>query len=120
VYELKLHSGKAGPEFGEVYKNCLQKSLKFQHTEKHYLEDVDDAFYCAEYLRAWILEGQVRAALHEEFGEEWFASEKAGRYLRDLWSYGQKYSADELVKTIGYVDLDFEPMLQEIERGLAD
>ena len=120
IYELKLHSSKVSPDFGEVYKNCLQKGLKFRHTEKHYLEDVDDAFYCAEYLRAWTLEGQVRAALQEEFGDEWFMSEKAGKYLRDLWSYGQKYSADELVKTIGYVDLDDDPMLKEIERGLSE
>jgi len=37
-----------------------RNQLKFKHTEKHYLEDVDDGFYCAEYLRAWILEGQIR------------------------------------------------------------
>jgi hypothetical protein len=81
---------------------------------------VDDAFYCAEYLRAWILEGQIRAALEEEFGEEWFSNEKAGKFLKELWSYGQKYSADELVKTVGYVDLDIDPMLLEIERGLSE
>jgi hypothetical protein len=120
VYELKLHSAHVNPELGEVYRNCLQKGLKFKHTDKHFLEDVDDGFYCAEYLRAWILEGQIRAALQEEFGDEWFASPKAGKFLMDLWSYGQKYTADEFVKTIGYVDLDPDPMLQEIERGFAD
>jgi hypothetical protein len=118
IYELKLHSAKVSPEFQEVYRNCLQKSLKFKHTGKHYLEDVDDGFYCAEYLRAWILDGQIRAALTEQFGEDWFQNEKAGAFLKELWSYGQKYTADELVKTIGYVDLDIEPLLQEIERGL--
>ena len=120
IYELKLHSAKVSTEFQEVYRTCLQKSLKFRHTEKHYLEDVDDGFYCAEYLRAWILEGQIRAALQEQFGEDWFMKEKAGTFLRELWSYGQKYTADELVKTIGYVDLDPDPLVLEIERGLAD
>ena len=119
VYELKLHNAKVGPDFGEIYRTCLQKGLRFRHTERHYLEDVDDAFYCAEYLRAWILEGQIRAALEEEFGEEWFSNEKAGKFLMELWSYGQKYSADELVKTVGYVDLDMDPMLLEIEHGLS-
>lgn len=120
TYELKLHSAKVSPEFEGVYRTCLQKALKFKHAEKHYLEDVDDGFYCAEYLRAWILEGQVRAALEDQFGEDWFMKEKAGAFLKELWSYGQKFTADELVKTIGYVDLDPEPMVLEIERGLAD
>lgn len=120
IYEMKLHTGQVSREFGEVYRSCLQKALRFRHTDKHYLEDVDDAFYCAGYLRAWILEGQIRAALEEEFGEDWFANERAGKYLKDLWSYGQKYSASELVKTIGYVDLDAEPLLSEIERGLRE
>ncbi len=117
-YELKLHSSRASAAFSSVYRNSLQRALGFRHTERHYLEDVDDAFYSAEYLRAWILEGQIKEAMTEEFGEEWFLAKKAGDRLRELWSYGQKYTADELVKTIGFVDLDSEPMLREIEQGL--
>jgi hypothetical protein len=105
---------------GDEYKATLQKALKFKHTEKHYLEDVDDGFYCAEYLRAWIFEAQLREALVEKFGEGWFENEKAGDYLKELWSYGQKYKADELVQTIGYVELDPDPLLEEIELGLRE
>lgn len=120
VYEIKLHNAKISSEFQEVYRSCLQKSLKFRHTEKHFLEDVDDGLYCADYLRAWILEAQIRAALVDEFGEEWFLTEKAGDLLKQLWSYGQKYTADEMVKTLGYVDLDMDPLVAEIERGLSE
>ncbi len=120
VYELKLHNAHVSPEFKEVYRTSLQKSLRFRHSEKHYLEDVDDGFYCAEYLRAWILEAQLRAALQEEFGERWFDDPRAGKYLKELWSYGQKYTADEVVKTIGYAGLDHEPLVKEIELGLTD
>lgn len=119
VYEMKLHHGSLSRDMSEVYKNALQKALRFKHTEVHYLEDVDDALYCAEYLRAWILEGQLRKVLTDEFGDAWFQEQGAGVRLRELWSYGQKYTADELVKTVGYVDLDPEPVLEEIERGLA-
>jgi hypothetical protein len=119
AYELKLHNGKANPDFQLVYKNSLQKALRYRHSEKRFLEDVDDSFYCAEYLRAWILEAQLRSALEDQFGEEWFANEKTGPYLKELWSHGQKYTADELVKMIGYVDLDIEHLISEIERGLA-
>lgn len=119
VYELKLHGGRASSEFQEVYRTCLQRALKFRHAEKRYLEDVDDAFYCAEYLRAWILDAQLRSALQDEFGDDWFNDRRAGRYLQELWSYGQKYTADEVVKTIGYAGLDIDPLIREIERDLA-
>jgi len=102
----------------DVYRTTMQKGLRFRHTDRHYLEDVDDGFYCAEYLRAWVFEGQLRAALKEKFGEEWFADGRAGGYLRELWSYGQKFRADELVQTVGYIELDPEPMVAEIEAGL--
>jgi len=120
IYELKLHNVGVSPDFQEVYRTTLQKSLRFKHTEKHYLEDVDDAFYCAEYLRAWIVEAQLRGALEERFGETWFSEKKAGEYLRELWSYGQKFTADEIVKTVGYVELDIDPLAREIEQGLSD
>jgi oligoendopeptidase F len=120
IYEMKLHQGTVTPEMGEVYKATLQKSLKLRHTEKHYLEDVDDAFYCAEYLRAWIFEGQLREAMMEKYGDEWFENENAGEYLKELWSYGQKFKAEELVQTVGYVELDPESLMEEIELGLRE
>lgn len=119
IYEMKLHQAQVTPEFGDVYRATLQRGLKFKHTEKHFLEDVDDGFYCAEYLRAWIFDGQLRAALAEKFGEEWFLSERTGAYLKELWAYGQKFNADELVQTIGYIELDSDPLVQEVERGLS-
>jgi len=36
VYELKLHNAHVSPEFQDVYRTTLQKSLRFRHTEKHY------------------------------------------------------------------------------------
>ena len=120
MYELKLHHGH-GPvthDMEEVYRTCLQRGLWFKHTGKHFLEDVDDAFYCAEYLRAWILDAQLREALREKFGDAWFMEKRAGTYLKEMWAYGQKYTADELVKTVGFVELDHGPLLAEMERGL--
>lgn len=120
VYEMKLHQARVSPELGDVYRATLQRGLKFKHSEKHFLEDVDDGFYCADYLRAWVFEGQLRAAMKEKFGEEWFADPRSGDYLREMWSYGQKFNADELVRTVGYVELDSEPLVQEIEQALKE
>jgi hypothetical protein len=119
LYELKLHNSTVNEEFGEVYRGCLQRGLRFGHTDLHYLEDVDDALYCVDYLRAWIFEGQLRQALEEKFTEMWFEDPKAGEYLTELWSYGQKFTAEECAKLLGYVDLDSEALITEIERGLG-
>ncbi len=119
IYEMKLHENRVETELAEVYRTTLQKGLKFKHSEKNFLEDVDDAFYCAEYLRAWIFEGQLRSALKEKFGENWFENQKTGEFITELWSYGQKFSADELVQTIGYVELDIDPVVEEIEMVLG-
>jgi len=114
-YELKLH-GNSLEGMDEMYKKILEESLKFMHPRSHYLSDVDDGFYCAQYLRAWILETQLRAALKDKFGEEWFNSLEAGRFLKDLWSKGQKYDAVEVAQILGYEGLDPNILVREVEQ----
>jgi len=114
-YELKLHRNSL-EGMDEIYKTTLEQSLKFIHPRSHYLSDVDDGFYCAHYLRAWILETQLRAVLKDKFGEEWFNSLDAGQFLKDLWSKGQKYDALETAQILGYEGLDATPLVKEIEK----
>ena len=40
--------------------------------------------------------------------------------MKELWSYGQKFKADELVQTVGYVELDPDSLMEEIELGLRE
>jgi len=75
---------------------------------------VDDAFYSAQYLQAWIFEAQLRKFLKREFGNEWFNSQEAGKYLTNLWADGQKYNVSELAKKIGYAGLEIEPLTASI------
>jgi hypothetical protein len=114
-YELKLHRNSFGG-MDKAYKTTLEEALQFIHPKSHYLSDVDDGFYCAEYLRAWILETQLRTALKDKFGERWFNLLEAGRFLKDLWSKGQKYDAAEIAQTLGYEELDPTMLAKEIEQ----
>jgi len=114
-YELKLHRNSL-EGMDEAYKTTLEEALKFIHPRSHYLSDVDDGFYCAQYLRAWTLETQLRAFLKDRFGEKWFNSLDAGRFLKDLWSKGQKYDAVEIAQTLGYERLDSTMLAREIEQ----
>lgn len=111
-YELKLHSDGLGGMDLE-YQRTLESALVFGHPPSHYLNDVDDAFYCAGYLRAWIFEAQLREALHRRFGEEWFTATEAGDFLRELWSEGQRHNVDELAKQLGYRGLSIDPLMRE-------
>jgi len=116
-YELMLHT-KGLEGMDETYKETLERALKFKHPKNHYLMDLDDGFYCAWYLRAWIFESQLRALFKERFGEEWFNNADAGGFLKQLWSKGQKYDVVELAKRLGFSGLDIEPLVTSIQKNL--
>jgi oligoendopeptidase F len=100
-YELKLHT-KGIKGMDGVYKDTLESVLRFRHPTNHYLTDLDDGLYCAQYLRAWLFEAQLERELRSKFGDEWFLSKGAGDYIKSLWQHGQKYNVEELAKNIGY------------------
>jgi len=114
LYELELHSGENPRAKSKRYADLLTASLGVRYSAEDYLSDVDDGFYCARYLRAWILEAQVRQHLEQEFGDRWFETREAGAHLRTLWSCGQSHPADELARRLGYDGLDIKPLAQEL------
>jgi hypothetical protein len=116
LYEQKLHSQLEGAQL--EYVNILGGSLGVAIAPENYLADTDDAFYCAQYLRAWILEAQLRSWLERQFGPEWFASKEAGDYLASLWKQGQELRAEELAQEMGYEGLQPEYLIAElVEHG---
>jgi hypothetical protein len=117
LYELELHKGKVSG-MDRIYSTILNKTLYFHYPKEHYLLDVDDGFYCADYLRAWIFEVQLRTVLKETFGEVWFDDKRTGEYLKGLWRNGTKYNIDELVEMIGCNRLDIKPLTQEFADNL--
>jgi oligoendopeptidase F len=113
-YELLLHKSRNIGVMRKSYKKELETSMKFRHPEEHYLTDLDDGFYCAQYLRAWIFEAQLASKMVEKFGEAWYRSPEAGRFLMELWSLGQKYNVEELARRIGYNGLDTGATIAEL------
>ncbi len=112
-YEIALHS-RGLDQAPLRYKEHLESALGFQHPEQHYLVDVDDGFYTANYLRAWIFEAQVRRVLRETFGENWFEKRSAGIQLQKWWSLGQKFRVEEMLRDLGYGGLDIRPLLDDL------
>ncbi len=116
IYELELHTGAKNPE--KLYSSILEGALKFKHPEIHYLYDMDPGFYAANYIRAWMFEVQLRTVLDSKFGEMWWKEKECGNFLKEMWSSGQKYMADQQAKGLGYYGIDEYPMVKELERKL--
>jgi hypothetical protein len=75
---------------------------------------VDDAFYAAEYVKAWIFEAQLRRYLLREFDDEWYRNPKAGRFLLEMWHDGQRHPVAQLARFMGYPGLDTGPVREDI------
>jgi hypothetical protein len=116
IYEMELHAGAENPE--KLYASILESALKFKHPEIHYLFDMDPGFYCANYLRAWMFEVQLRTVLDDKFGNTWWKEKGCGEFLKEMWSSGQKYMADQHAKGLGYYGIDEYPLIKEMERNL--
>ncbi len=112
LYEQELHTELEGAQ--KRYVSLLGDGLGVAIGAEDYLDDVDDAFYCAQYLRAWIFEVQLRRFLENHFGAEWFTRRKAGEYLISLWQRGQEFTCEELAMDMGYDGLDTQYLVGEL------
>ena len=112
LYEQELHAKVEAP--ASRYTELLGNALKVRIASEKYLEDVDDAYYAAQYLRAWIFEVQMRDYLEREYGPTWFTKTAAGRFLVDLWRQGQRDNVVELARQMGYEGLNLGPLTEEL------
>ncbi len=120
AYETELHA-QTGPldDMPAAYARRLSAALLIDVPAQSYLVDVDDGFYCASYLRAWLFEGALRMMLQDRHGMEWFGQPAAADWLKELWSDGQHYPAERLLLKHGGGRLDADPLKHHIERALG-
>ena len=119
LYELELHAGAELEGTESRYVERMQDALKIEPSAVDYLADVDAGFYSSSYLRAWAFESLLRGFLREEFGRTWFARPEAGSLLRELWSEGQRPTADELIGEVMGAELDLEAVSERVGETVA-
>jgi hypothetical protein len=114
-YELELWSdfGNA-PGYADTYAQNLREAIGFRYRPAGYLADMDDGFYSADYLRAWIRAAQLRAYLRDSIGAGWWERSETGDFLRVLFLEGTRPSSEEVAERIGYDPLDTAPLLDEL------
>jgi hypothetical protein len=118
LYEIRLHTDTGVDESRAYYAGLLGGIIGVRTPEELFLADVDDHFYAAILLRAWMLEGSLSAALRGSHGDTWWRSAEAGETLRRSWSRGQEWDAQRVVAHLGYNQLDWRPVLRQIRTRL--
>jgi len=119
IYELEFHATTDVTAMRPRYVELLGDALKVQPADSDYLADIDEGFYASQYLRAWAFEAQLRSYLREKFGNAWFTRKDAGSLLRELWSEGQKPTADEILEDVSGDQLELEAVADRIREALA-
>jgi hypothetical protein len=113
-YELELHGW--GVDLAAMpgrYAELLGSATRVGWPEAAWISDIDGGFYVACYLQAWALETHWSRALRDRHSERWFESPEAGRWLRELWSQGQRLDAVELLGHALGERLDFGVIADE-------
>jgi hypothetical protein len=118
LYELEFHSADDISGMPSRYVELLGAGTKIEPSPANYLADMDSGFYVSSYLRSWALESQLRDSLREQFGNDWFAKRDAGSMLQELWSLGQKPTADELLKEVSGAKLEMSAVHDRIRENL--
>jgi hypothetical protein len=118
-YELILHDGGTLRGKDAVYRDLLESANKMEYSGSDYLKDVDESFYCTNYIRAWIFEAQLKDYMLRKFGRGWFKKKQAGTFLKEIWSYGQKYNPVEILNQLDFKSLDIEYLINSISEGIT-
>ncbi len=119
LYELELHEAAGLRPLRERYVEILTDALKIEPSGTDYLADVDSGFYSTEYVRAWAFEAQLKRFFREKFGSTWFTRRDAGSLLRELWSEGQRPTADEILKELTSAEIELESVTEYVRESLA-
>lgn len=117
-YELRLNEVNEIPEKSKMYSDIFKKTTKINYNEEDFLTDVDPYFYCARYLRAWMFQASLKKHFCISFGNDWFLKKDSGKFLKEIWSSGQKYSAEELLKFNNCGTMSVSLLLDNIETML--
>lgn len=118
IYERQLHLDEDLAGSSQLYAELQTRATNFKTQPGEFLFDLDDSFYSASYLRAWAFEVSLREHLKTRFGSRWWASRRAGDFLKEIWETGDRYTADEMAAQIGIGPIRFDPLIDEFNAAL--
>jgi oligoendopeptidase F len=117
LYELELNGAAELTDMPARYVELMREATKIEPSPIDYLADVDAGFYSSSYLRAWAFESRLRAFLREQFGYGWLATREAGSLLRELWTEGQRMTADEILHEVAGAELELDAVAERVKEA---
>ena len=117
LYERALYSGEVPwKQLPDLYVSLLSNATGFEYDPADAFVDVDPRFYSARYLRAWQLQSTLNEKLTARFDIDWFRNPSAGPWMvSELFSHGQRESAEEISARVGGGSLSFQPLARKVE-----
>jgi len=119
LYEVELRKAEEPDSLESDYVDRLAEALYVRPFPDEFLDVTDDPFAGSRHLRSTLFACQLGQFLTREVDEEWFRSQRAGRFLIDRWREGQRYTAEELARHLGYGGLDPSPLVAELRAALT-
>jgi hypothetical protein len=117
LYERALYSGDVPwSQLPDLYVSLLSTATGFEYNAADAFVDVDPRYYSARYLRAWQLQSVLNEQLTARFDVDWFRNPGAGPWMvSELFSHGQRETAEEISARVGGGALSFQPLVRKIE-----
>jgi hypothetical protein len=119
LHEIEVRKADEPDAFETEYVDRFAEALYVRPFPEHFLDVTDRPFGGAEHMRAAIFGCQLGQFLEQEIDEEWYRSVRAGRFLIDRWREGQRYTAEEIVRFLGFEGLDPTALVAELRTGLV-
>ncbi|MFN8636645.1 MAG: hypothetical protein U0893_22575 [Chloroflexota bacterium] len=119
LYEVEVRKAEEPDALEEEYVDRLAEALYVRPFREQFLDVTDDPFASARHLRASLFGAQLGNFLEQEIDEEWYRSVRSGRFLIDRWREGQRYTAEELARFLGFAGLDPTPLVAELRAALV-
>lgn len=117
LFQTGVYSGSSEPT--ALYGDMLEKYMKWDPI----LDKSRAALEMNDLESAWVAEGyflaaQMRSALEQRFGDEWFKSKEAGAFLMNLWKPGQETTAGVAAKQLGYDGVDPSFLVADVNEAI--
>ena len=117
MYEIKLHQDEDIDSGWQYYEKHLKGTTGINYPPIMYLDDMDDEFYSASYLRAWFAEAQLEHKLKKEFGKKWWLKKETGEFLKKLWELGEKPKIEVLLKELGEKGINPKILIRQLKNS---